>query len=346
MVRIAVVALGALAAAAQGQQPPFRNARIETLDARGGLEAALREAARKQAGPAWIGYAVPAQAGMGQSCCWNGAGRGCGLEGQRHVQAERPEAVKLEGSTHMAILFRMENGAAGKIAAYAVDCPLDAGGLPVDWLTGATEASSIAVLERYARGSRQDGKKLADGAVFAIAVHRGPEADAALERLATAGPELETRRNAVFWLGNARGRRGYEVVSKVAREDPDDKLREHAIFALTQSKEPEAVSTIIGIAKQDRSAHVRGQALFWMAQMASKKAEEAIGESLRNDPDTEVKKAAVFALTQLPDNRGVPVLIDTATHNGNAAVRKQAMFWLGQSKDERALRFLEEVLTR
>jgi hypothetical protein len=295
-----------------------------------------------------VGYAVPAQAGMGQSCCWNDGSRGCGLEGQRHTQAAaRPtEPVKLEGSTHMAILFRTENGAPGKIAAYSVDCPLDAGGLPVYWLTGVTTSDSVAVLQKYAGGTRQNGgKKLVDGAVFAIAAHQGTEADAALERLALSGAEMEMRKNAVFWLGNARGRRGYEVVSRVAREASEDKLREHAVFALTQSKEPEAVTEIIRIAKEDKSAHVRGQALFWMAQMASKKAESAITESIQNDPDTEVKKAAVFALTQLPENRGVPALIDVASRNANAAVRKQAMFWLGQSKDERALKFLEGVLT-
>jgi hypothetical protein len=342
-----VLLLAITAAGLPGQQPAISNANLRTVPVTGGLDAAIRAAAAGQRGPLWVGYAVRAQPGTGQSCCWNGSNNGCGLEDNRgsivHQGGEKV-SVKLEGPSHYSVFYRVEGGVVGRLAAYAVDCPIDAGGLPVAWLTGVTSSESIATLARY--GASSDQAKVANSAIYAIAMHAGTEADGALERLSSPTQPEKARRDALFWLGMARGRRGYEVVSRVVREDSSDHVREHAIFVLSESKEPEAIAAIIRIAKEDKSAHVRGKALFWLAQKASKKAGAAISDSIANDPDTEVKKAAVFALTQLPNDEGVPALIQVARSNVNMNVRKQAMFWLGQSKDPRALQFIETVLTR
>jgi HEAT repeat protein len=256
--------------------------------------------------------------------------------------------VKLEGPTHLAVLLRAEGGVVGKVRAFTEDCPLDAGGLPVHWLTEVKPAESVALLVRYAEADSGGHRSMADQAVAAVAQHAAAEATAALEKLATSPQRSEaTRKSAVFWLANARGRAGYQVVARLVREDASDKLREHAVFALTQSHEPEAIPAIIKVAHDDRSPHVRGQALFWLAQQAShKQAAGAISEALDRDPDTEVKKKAVFALSQLPADEGIPRLLQVARTHANPAVRKQAMFWLGQSKDPRALKFFEEVLTK
>jgi len=336
-----------LAAVAAGQQPAITNAKLQAASAKDGLEQAVRAAAGKQSGAAWIGYAVAKIPGDGQSCCFSDSGRGCGLEGQRGVVAAKPAGpVQLEGPSHVAVLMRYEGGQLGKIRAFTIDCPLDAGGLPVHWLTDAAAAQSVAMLSKYADSAEETGKKLADASVHAIAQHAGPAADTAMEKFATSGATEHVRKQALFWLANSRGKRGFEVVSRVGREDSSDKVREHAIFALTQSREAGAIPAIIRIAKEDKSARVRGQALFWVAQSASKTASGTITEAIERDPDTEVKKKAVFALTQLPKEQGTPLLIQVARTNANPAVKKQAMFWLGQSKDPAALKFFEEVLTR
>jgi hypothetical protein len=333
--------LVAAASFAVAQQPPISNAKLQTAPASVGLEAAIKGIVANQPGPLWIGYAVPIVSGERQSCCWNNDSRGCGLEGHRGVVPQAPSGpVMLEGPTHATILLRVEARQVGKIRAFSGDCPLDAGGLPVHWLTGVRPADSIAALERHT------DPRVMEGAVHAIAMHLGPEADRSLERFATPDRPEKVRRSAIFWLANTRGKRGFEVVNRVAREDASDKIREHAIFALTLSREPEAIPSIIRIAKEDKSTHVRGKALFWLAQKASRQAAATVTEAIDRDPDTEVKKKAVFALTQMPKDEGVPLLIGVARKNANPAVRKQAIFWLGQSKDPRALKYLEEVLTR
>jgi hypothetical protein len=277
-----------IAAAAGAQQPLMVNAKLETKALQGTLEAAVRGAG---GGPAWIGYAVPIVPGDRQIC---------GSDSRRRLS--------LEGPTTLFVLYRVEQGAVGRIRSATPDCEIDAGGLPVTWLTGVDPAASVRYLATF---SGLD--KIGDSAVSAIAFHKDPAADSALEGLLGGSQPDKVREKAIMWLSVARKR--YDRVIQAAHDD--------------------------------KSPHVRGQALFWLAQGAQRKvAGDAIANAIANDPETEVKKKAVFALTQMPDGEGVARLIDVARTNRNAAVRKQAVFWLGQSKDPRALDFLEQILTR
>jgi len=351
--KLAVLFAGALSLFAQNmfaQQPRVSNARLETRPVTGGLEATFQAILKAQASPAWVGYAEPIIPGDRQSCCWNDGG-GCSLErhsGDQGITVASPQTVKLEGPTHLVVLLRVENHQTGKIHTFTPECDLDAGGLPLIWLTGVTTPESIRFLLSTIKsdtGTMRDEVRMTDTAVAAIALHADPAADNALEELTAPNQPEKLRRQAIFWLGNSRGRRGFEVISRIVREDSSDKIREHAVFALTQSKEPAALSTVVAVAHNDSSARVRGQALFWLAQKAGQKmAESSIRDAIANDPETDVKKRAVFALTQMPNGEGVPMLIQVARTNPNPEVRKQAVFWLGQSRDTRALAFIEDVL--
>jgi hypothetical protein len=328
-----------------GQQPRAVNTKMETRAA-STLERDWKAVAAR-GGAAWIGYAVPAVKDSGSSCCSMTAdgtvmSYGCNLESGNRVEGTAaPGPIPLEGSQYRMILLRVENNAIGKVRAFSLDCPLDAGGLPFVWLTGVKPAESLTLL-----GSLTDGeRRVADGAVMAIAMHEGAEADRLLERLAVSGPTDHVQEQAVFWMGAARGASGVDVLQRVMKSNASDRLREKAVFALSITKDPRGLTTLLASAKGDASARVRQQALFWLAQKASKKAVGALRDAIENDPDTQVKRHAVFALTQLPKDEGVPLLIQVAKTNRNAAVRKQAFFWLGQSKDPRALEFLEQVLT-
>jgi HEAT repeat protein len=287
--KLALLFSGALALFAQ--QPHVSNARLETRPVTGGLEAAFQAILKAQAAPAWVGYAEPIIPGDRQ-ICW-------------------PQTVKLEGPTHLVILLRVENNQTSKIHTFTPECDLDAGGLPLIWLTGVTAPESIRFLLSIAKNGTNE-LLMTQAATTAIGLHADPAADNALEELAAPNQPETLRRQAIFWLGNSRGRRGFEVISRIVREDSSDKIRKHAVFALTMSKEPEALSTL--------------------------------RDAIANDPETEVKKRAVFALTQMPNGGGVPLLIQVARTNPIPEVRKQAVFWLGRSRDTRALAFIEDVL--
>jgi len=341
-----------LALAAWAQQPSIRNARVESHSAASGLEAAFHQAANGRAAPVWIGYAVPIVKGDRSTCC-SGWPHVCSLEsksGDDSVSIASSSApVNLEGPDHLVVLYRVENGSAGKIRTFTPECTLDAGGLPFIWLTDVKPAESVAMLSGMAKANSDEtsARHRGNSAIAALALHAEPSVDSALGQLAAAGNPEWQRKHAIFWMGEARGHSGYEMLSRIVREDPSDRIREHAVFALTQSKEPAAINDVIRVARDDQSARVRSQALFWLAQRAAAKtAASAIQDAITNDPETEVKKKAVFALSQMRDGEGVPILIRVARENRNAEVRKQAVFWLGQSKDPRALAFIEDVLKR
>jgi len=356
--------------AAAAQEPRAINARMHTLSAAAGLASAFHSIESNEAGPAWIGYAVPIVPGDHTMCCSGSIGEfseeGCGRcrleddqgeKGGHSVDSGDAARVKLEYSPYFLVLYRIVGGKVLKIRIFSPECELDAGGLPFIWLTEVRSADSVAWLSSLVKAggvrgeAEEEGEEpgedsgLSHSALTAIAFHADASAQRALEGFVAAGQPEPLREQAAFWLGVARGRQGYEVLNRLLQDDQSERFRDKAVFALYVSKEPEAVEAIIGAAHRDPSAHVRGQALFWLAQKAGKRAAAAISAAIENDPETEVKKRAVFALSQLPKDEGVPLLIQVARTNGNAVVRKQAMFWLGQSRDPRALAFFEQVLS-
>jgi HEAT repeats len=334
--------LVAIAAFAQEQQPDVRNAKRENRAFTGDWVSTLRSSS-----PAWFGYAVKTIRKDSESCCWNGDGRGCGLEGNwiDKSSSTRPNTpIPLEGSDTVAILLRVENNIIGKVHLYSLHCPLDAGGLPFVWLTGVSSHASIAHLKTLTVSG--DSNRLADSAIFAIAQQAGSEADTALAELAKPTQPEHIREKVAFWLGASREAPGVAALKNMMANDPSPKVRDKAVFALSVSKQPEALDELIRVAKSDSSPHVRGQALFWLAQKAGKRAASTIQDAIENDPDTEVKKRAVFALSQLPKDESVPKLIEIARTQRNPEARKQAFFWLGQSQDPRALAFFQEVLNK
>jgi HEAT repeat protein len=333
--------------------PGIVHARLTTASGAGGLAPAV-DAARAGAGPLWIAYGVPVE-GHHQMCCWDSGGPGqggrccpgCRLEkGEGFSTTSRDATARLEGGGSGLVLLRADQGRIGRIRLFSSDCEVDAGGLPVVFLTDASPAQSVQLLSTYVETGTDGHGSVGEGALAAIAFHADPAADQALEGFTRPARSEHLRKQAAFWLGTARGRRGYDVLARMMAGDPSPDVRAHVTFALSQSKVPEALAEMLRAAREDRSTHVRGQALFWLAQKAGEKAAAAITRAIDDDPDEDVKEKAVFALSQLPREKGVPLLIDVARRNRNREVRKKAMFWLGQSNDPRALAFIEDVLTR
>jgi len=360
---LAVIALAltsvAVVTAQEVDAPSIENARLEKKALAGPLAAEFKSWTAKSQGAQWLGYAVPQMGRDRTMCCgnYNGSwGEDCGrcrLEDKRGgstmTSKDEPGSAKLEAPRAIAILFRAESNRVMKIRIESLDCSLDAGGLPLLWLSGVKPAESVALLETFVKGADLDAHEdehTSHGALTAIALHADPAADRALESFTRSGEPESLRKQAAFWLGAAREEAGLAMLEKMAKSEPSPEVRAHVTFALSVSHEPGAVEDMIRMAHDDESTHVRGQALFWLAHKAGEKAVGAISGAIENDPDTDVKKKAVFALSQLPRDEGVPKLIEVAQSNHNREVRKQAMFWLGQSHDPRALEFFEKVLSQ
>jgi len=333
--------------------PGLRNARAETRTARDTLGREVERLLAADAGPFWIGYAVPSTREH-TMCCWqrgDGGDESCGgcrLEGDEGSGFRTSKSeVPPEGPATLRVLLRGQGGRVTKVRMVSEGCALDAGGVSFVWLEGVKPVDSVAFLEGLASSPAMATREHGGGAeiaVGAIAYTADPAADAALDRLLAAGRPEALRKKAAFWLGQSRRPNAVARLVRLLDSDGSPRFREHVVFALSQTGEQAAIDKIIAVAKRDDDAHVRGQALFWLAQTASRRAASTLEAAATEDPEVEVKKKAVFALSQLPRDEGVPLLMKLARTHQNREVRKQAMFWLGQSGDPRALAFFEDVL--
>jgi hypothetical protein len=355
----AVLGAGVLSAGVLAQER-ITNAKTETRSAAQGLELEVRAVAAR-ATAAWIGYRVPMVAGPRHLCC-AGAGSpdgsccgACRLErgsGVTLTENTTPGLrVALEPPTEFLVFARLEAGRIVRVRTFTPDCDIDAGGMPLTWMTDVKIADSLAWLTSLVTGAdaangadRND--PVARPAIGAIALHDDGAADRALETFVTASRPEWLRRETAFWLGTARGGSGVRLLARMLAEDSSEQVREQAVYGLSVSAQPSALTPLIGAARADRSARVRGRALFWLAGKAGRQAVDTIAAAIESDSDTGVKKQAVFALSRLPGDEGVTRLMEVARTSKNPEVRKQAMFWLGQSNDPRAVTFFEEILTR
>jgi len=319
----------ALAMTAQPQK--LVNAKVDTRSASAGLESVFRTLLTAQPQPAWIAYTVPAARGRHFGCdnYWR--------DGDFTVAGG---TVYLEPPSEALVLYRVESNQVGRIRTLAPGCDIDAGGVPLHWLTDVKPAESVALLTTFVIGPERG----VDSAMSAIGIHADAAADAALERFTAPEQPESVRQKAANWLGATRSRRGFEVLKRIMANDPSDRVRERAVQTMAMSKEPEAIDLVIAIARNDRSPRVRGQALSVLSRQAGMKAVGPIQQAIENDPERDVKRRAVSALQHMPNGEGIPLLIQLARTSRNAEVRKQAMSSLGQSRDQRAIAFFEDVL--
>jgi len=326
--RPAIWLLAALPLAAQPKL--LINAQVDTRSAATGLESQFRALLTTQPQPAWIGYSVPSARGYNLGCDYVRDG------------FNQPGVVHLEPPDHAVILFRVDANAVNRIRTLSPDCEIDAGNVPVHWLTDVQPAQSIALLVSL----MPQRDRLGESPLGAVAQHGDPAADQALERfLGTDQPE-SVRLRVVSWMGSSRGRHGFDVLKKLISADPDEKVRERAINSLSNSREPDALDLMISIARGDSNPRMREQAISALGRKGGPQVVSTLSKVIESDSDNQVKRRAVSALNQLPDGEGVPLLIQTVKTTQNAEVRKQAMSTLGNSRDPRAVAFFEEVLKK
>jgi len=320
----------ALALPLAAQPKLLVNAQLKTQPAGTALETTFRGLLAAQPQPAWIAWSVPSVRTNNMGCDFV------------RDSFTMPGVVHLELPDHAVILFRVDNNAVDRIRSLSPDCEIDAGGLPVYWLTDVQPAQSVALLSSFAA----QRERLGDNMLGAIAQHADASADAVLDRfLANDQPE-SLRLRVVSWMGSARGSHGLEVLKKLIAGDPDDRVRERAVSALASSKEREAADLLLATARTGKTPQMREQAISALSRKPDAQVLDMLAKVIDSDPDTQVRRRAVSALNSLPDGAGIPLLIQVVKNTPNQEVRKQAMSTLGQSRDPRAVTFFEEVLKK
>src|SRR5580658_7235229 len=308
------------------------NANLDTHSAAAGLEAAYKPLVTAQPQPAWIAWAVPAVRSYNNSLgCEYVFRDGQGTAGQGVVHLEPPD--------HAIVMIRVDQGAVSRVRYVSPDCEIDAGGVPMHWLTDVQPAQSVALLATLV-SEREPGSSNAMGA---IAMHADASADQTLDRLMAAQQPLSIRQRAVSLLATERGHHGFEMVKGLIANDADERVKERAVQSLGNGKDPGALDLLLEIARRNSNPKLRAVAIGAL----SRRPEPKILDTLRaaiDDPDVTVQRRAISTLNSLPDGEGIPLLIQVIKTTKNADVRKQAMNTLQGSRDPRALSFFEDVL--
>jgi HEAT repeat protein len=258
---ICMVAACVLGGAPVGAQTPtVVNGTLETRAATQPVAKEIATITSRTSGPAWIGYVIPLNRADRETGCWSPDG----FSGRARVGP-----VKLEGSESIVVLYRIADQSVQKIRIASPECPLDAGGLTLHWLTGVRATDSVDWLETLATGDTT--RSLASSATMAIALHEDRHATDRLIALARDARSSAVRGNALFWVAQRAGDRAVGTITQ-ALDDPETELRKKAVFALSQLPNDEGVPKLIEVARSHRDAAVRQQAMFWLGQSRDPRA--------------------------------------------------------------------------
>lgn len=241
------------------QPAMLTNAQVRVEAAGGNLARMFDARVTMAAAPAWIGYEVPIVEGDRFICDWNGPG-----------SRPAPTSVKLEGPDALYVLYRVDDRAVTRIRMFSEGCAIDAGGLPVTWITGVAAAQSVALLSRHTAADTP--RRVADGALAALSMHADASATTTLLGVARNGGTSHVRGQALFWVAQRAGERAAPAIAEALERDPDTEVKKKAVFALSQLPKDESVPRLIDVAEHHSNAAVRRQAMFWLGQSKDPRA--------------------------------------------------------------------------
>jgi hypothetical protein len=228
-------------------QPRLTNAKVTERALAGSLQDAVRDAANS-GGALWLGWAAPVADGRSTMCCYRdsdfGGGR-CHLEpgSSSTMMSRNPERVNLEVPESFFVFVRVENRVVERVRMFSEDCEIEAGAVPITWLTGVPAGESVTFLSATA-----------------------------LIRLAREVANADLRGDALFWLSQRAGARAAAAITDAIENDPETQVKKKAVFALSQLPPDEGVPKLIAIAKSHQNPAVRKQAMFWLGQSRDPRA--------------------------------------------------------------------------
>lgn len=252
---------------------------------------------------------------------------------------------------------------------------------PVYWAGRVSNEESLNYLKSIMDAPAPEVNRLAERALFAIALHDDARVDAMLIEMVRRPVEEPMRSRALYWLGNTP-----ETIAKntlfteiVRNNQESSEARNAAMSALAMSRSAAvlpllqnlfetmttrelkrraltdiarndnndaAATYLIRVAETEKDVELRKSAIAGLGRVAGQKSLSALTSTVDGDGDVELQKQAVVALGRRAKDEAIPVLIRTARSHPKMAVRKVAIQVLGQTRDERAVALFSELLSK
>jgi len=257
----AVVAAIATPGAAQA---PVINAVVEHRAVANGLAREI-QAITQQGRTVWVGYRVPIVRPRGDR--FNSTPTCCGR-------------CRLEPATDLVMLLKIDRSGVAEIRSEAVDCDIDASGMPLIWLDDVRAEESVNWLAGVARETGTRPNRFPDRALTALALHASPAASPVLVDIARNGATAQLKGRALFWLAQRAVEEAVPTIA-AAVDDPDTEVKKQAVVALSQLPNDDAVPRLIELARSHRNPEVRRQAFFWLGQSKDPRAVDFFASILK-----------------------------------------------------------------
>jgi hypothetical protein len=356
-----VLTLGLLGATlgAQQAQVQIQNGKVETKVATS-LDREVTAAAGTSE-PVWIAWREPMIDGERNMCSFysdRDYGYGIrgdvldgGINGDWHVPQIKPSTgpVQLEGGAGLVILARIVDKRVERLHTLGDDCPIDANGRTVYWLNGVTTTESLRFLETlahpdYANMTRTGAQNLVNDSMSAIALHRGAEGDAVLDRMATSEPDASLRHTAARLLGTNRGAHGFDTLRRLLATDKTTDGHRAVASALAQTRQPQTADILLTLAKTDPDPQVRSDVIYYLPARGGERMLPEVVALVEKETVNNVRQRGISGIGQLPNDGGLTTLIQLARSSTDPTIRKEAVTQIGHSKDPRATAFLQEII--
>lgn len=343
-------------AGVQSTVPPVQNAVQETRAA----TTLSRDVSSLGGGvePAWVGWRVPMVTGDRDLCSTRSDdtrySRGAILEdsstaGQPRGFGPPPRPVALEAGSELVVLVRTVAGAVERVRTVTGDCPLDAGGRRLTWLTGVTPAASVSYLRTLTTLTSIDTAAryhIAEAALGAIALHQDASGYTTLTETLGRQDDGRLRDLAAQWLARARGAEGFAYLTGALRTATDPALRRTLALAIGQTRESGTPAALLALARTDTDDKVRAEALAWYAQLGSGSVVTDVLGIIERDTNTQVRSRGIAGLLRRPSRDALPTLLSLARTTTDLELRKELVRSLGRSDDPRAIALMEELVKR
>jgi len=252
---------------------------------------------------------------------------------------------------------------------------------PVYWAGHVNNEDSLNYLKSIVDSPAPEVNRLAERALFAIALHDDARVDPILLELIRRPVAEPLRTRAIYWLGNTPETQTkntlFAEIVRNAQESVDARqaamsalamsrsaaslpllqnlfetmttreLKRRALTGIARNDNSDAASTyVIRVAESEKDLELRKSAIANLGRIAGQKSLGALTTTVDNDVEVELQKQAVLAIGKRQKDEAIPILIRTARNHPKMAVRKLAIQVLGQTGDERAVAFFRELLSK
>jgi HEAT repeat protein len=252
---------------------------------------------------------------------------------------------------------------------------------PVYWAGHINNEESLNYLKSVVDSPAPEVNRLAERALFAIALHDDARVDPILIEMIRRPVAEPLRSRAIYWLGNTPETQTKNTLfAEIVRNNQESndarnaamsalamsrsaatlpllqnlfetmttrELKRRALTGIARNDNSDAAATyIIRVAENEKDLELRKSAIANLGRIAGQKSLGALTNTVDNDVEVELQKQAVLAIGRRQKDEAIPILIRTARNHPKMAVRKLAIQVLGQTGDERAVAFFRELLSK